>query len=263
MKYIALTFDDGRFDNYLIAKSVMDKYGFCGTVYITTGFIDNTWEESEVLQTPTRPLTVDEIKALYESGWEIGLHGDKHQTQVEDMRNALNKLRLWGIDNAKWGISVPNSKVEEIEIEKIINSDYGCEIAYIRRGRRCNTKTLKNKILYGLYSVLKLKGAYRCFNSENAFTLASIDRTNIPSVVIRSNDEPDMIVDYIKKLPEGSVVVFMLHSILPIDHAFSEKDPWSWEEKRFDSFCASLNAMVKNNQLEVLPAMELLNGLCY
>ena len=61
MKHVAITFDDGRSDNYLLAKQIMDKHQLRGTVYITTGFIDGTWEEKEVLKSPTRPLTITEI----------------------------------------------------------------------------------------------------------------------------------------------------------------------------------------------------------
>ena len=49
MKFIAFTFDDGRSDNYLLAKRIMDKYHFRGTVYVTTGFIDGTWEGQDIL----------------------------------------------------------------------------------------------------------------------------------------------------------------------------------------------------------------------
>ena len=59
MKYIAITFDDGRSDNYSQAKRIMDKHKLKGTVYITTGFIDGTWEEKDVLQSPSHPLLVD------------------------------------------------------------------------------------------------------------------------------------------------------------------------------------------------------------
>jgi len=154
MKCIAITFDDGRSDNYFLAKQIMDKYQFQGTVFITTGFIDGTWRDSAVLKSPTRPLTKDEIKELHKSGWEIGLHGDTHQTQVEDMRIALRKLRLWDIDNCNWGISIPNSSTDELEIAALFASEYGKEIAYIRRGRRCDTSKFKNRVLYALYSVL-------------------------------------------------------------------------------------------------------------
>ncbi len=260
MKFIALTFDDGRSDNYLLAKKIMDKYQFRGTVYVTTGFIDGTWKESDVLKSPNRPLTVDEIKELHISGWEIGLHGDKHVTQVDDMRTALNKLQLWGVENGDWGISVPNSNTSETEIDAILESEYGEKIAYIRRGRKCNTAQLKTKILYVLYSVLKSKWAYRRFNAENIFLKESCEKSNIPSVVIKSNDRADLIIDFIKKLPDGSVVVLMLHSILSQDNSIPQKDPWSWDEKNFEILCSELKAMTANNELKVLPLLELMKG---
>lgn len=258
MKYIAFTFDDGRSDNYLLAKQIMDKYQFCGTVYVTTGFIDGTWEGKDVLKSPTRPLTVDEIKELHASGWEIGLHGDKHQTQVDDMRTALDKLQLWGIENGNWGISVPNSDTNETEVATILASDYGGKIAYIRRGRKCDTSQLKNKVLYVLYSVLKLKWAYRHFNSQNILPLDRIDRSNISSVVVKSNDDPDLIIDFITKLPENTAVVLMLHSILPVDHAMCGKDPWSWDEKNFENLCLQLNMLTLQGKARVSALVDLI-----
>ena len=227
MKFLALTFDDGRSDNYLLAKQIMDKYKFRGTVYVTTGFIDGTWDGSDVLGSPTRPLTVSEVNELVSYGWEIGLHGDKHKTEVDDMRAALNKLHLWGVNNCDWGISVPNSSADETEIDAILKSEYGNKIAYIRRGRMCDTAKIRNKILYALYSVLKLKRAYRIFNSENVLPCDRINSSNIPSVVVKSNDRADLIIDFVKSLPDNSVMVLMLHSILSSGHAMCGKDPWS------------------------------------
>lgn len=258
MKYIAFTFDDGRSDNYLLAKRIMDKYQFSGTVYITTGFIDGTWEDNDVLQSPTRPLTVEEINGLHSSGWEIGLHGDKHKTQKDDMRIALDKLQSWGITNDCWGISVPNSSASETEINALLESEYGKKIVYIRRGRKCNTAKLKNKVLYVLYSVLKSKSAYRCFNAENVFLYNRENRSNIPSVVVKSNDRAVMLIDFIKTLPDESVVVLMLHSILSSDHAMCGKDPWSWDENNFEILCSRLKNMENSNELKVRTLMKIM-----
>ena len=260
MKFIAFTFDDGRSDNYLLAKRVMDKYNFRGTVYVTTGFIDGTWEGNDILQSPTRPLTVEEVKGLYSSAWEIGLHGDKHKTQVDDMKIALNKLQSWGITNCKCGISIPNSRISETEINNLLESEFGEKIVYIRRGRKCNTAKLKNKVLYVLYSVLKSKSAYRRFNVDNVFLYRSCNSSNVPSVVVKSNDRADMIIDFIKKLPNNSVVVLMFHSILSSDHAMFGKDPWSWDEKNFEILCSGLKDMVDNNDLQVKPLIEIMKG---
>ena len=260
MKYVAFTFDDGRSDNYLLAKRIMDKYQFCGTVYITTGFIDGTWEDKDVLQSPTRALTVEEINGLQSSGWEIGLHGDKHKTQKDDMRIALDKLQSWGITNGCWGISVPNSSASETEINALLESEYGKKIVYIRRGRKCNAEKLKNKVLYVLYSVLKSKLAYRSFNAENVFLYNRENRSNIPSVVVKSNDRAGLVIDFIKTLPDDSVVVLMLHSILSPDHAMCGKDPGSWDEKNFETLCSGLKNLVDNNDLQVKTLMEIMKG---
>lgn len=176
MKYISITFDDGRSDNYTIAKQIMDKYNLKGTVYITTGFIDNTWEDSDILESPTRPLNIDEIKKMKNCGWEIGLHGDKHKTEVEDTKNSLNKLKEWGIDNNKWGMSIPNSSTSEEEVKEIFEKNFNNKIVYIRRGRNCNTKSIKYKILFILYSIFKFKWAYRLFNKENIVSTKDIKK---------------------------------------------------------------------------------------
>ena len=260
MKFIAFTFDDGRSDNYFLAKRIMDKYHFRGTVYVTTGFIDGTWEGQDILQSPTRPLTVEEINELYSSGWEIGLHGDKHKTQKDDMRTALEKLQLWGITNCNWGISIPNSSTSETEINTLLESEYGKKIVYIRRGRKCDTAKFKNKVLYVLYSVLKSKLAYRCFNADNVFLYRDYNSSNVPSVVVKSNDSADLIIDFIKTRPDNSVVVLMLHSILSSDHAMCGKDPWSWDEKNFETLCSGLKDLTDNNDLQVKTLMEIMKG---
>ena len=260
MKYIALTFDDGRSDNFSVAKCIMDKYKFRGTVYITTGFVDGTWEGKDVLRSPTRALNIDEITNLHESNWEIGLHGDKHQTQVDDMRVVLNKLKMWGVEKSSWGISVPNSVTDESEISKIFASDYGNEIDYVRRGRKCDTTQFSNRLLYALYSIFHAKSAYCKFNLPNVFLKGDENKANIPSVVIKANDDPKIIFDFIKKIPENYVVVFMLHSILPSEHPSCGKDPWSWNAQKFDFFCACLKNYADQGNVVVAPLAEILKG---
>ena len=261
MKYIAITFDDGRSDNYLLAKRIMDEHQLRGTVYITTGFVDGTWEEKEILRSPTRPLRVEEIKQLHQDGWEIGLHGDKHMTQVDDMHTAIKKLQSWKIENAKWGISIPNSNAGEAEVEAICAGEYGKEIAYIRRGRKCDTSKFLNRILYAAYSLLKSKWAYNRFNAENLVYVDEINWKYIPSVVVKSTDTPELIVDFIRRAPDQTMIVLMLHSILMPQHVLCGKDPWSWESTKFENLCAALKECVDKGVLLVSPLAEQLKEI--
>lgn len=261
MKYIAITFDDGRSDNYSVAKQVMDKYNIKGSIYITTGFIDNTWKEKSILQSPTRALTFQEIKILKKEGWEIGLHGDKHKAQVDDMKIALEKLKLWGISNDVWGLSVPNSNVTEKEIKEILESEYGKEILYIRHGRRCNTSRIKYQILFVMYSIFHFKWAYYYFNKKNIENRNELKNMNISSIVIKSNDNPKMIVNFIEKIPENSVVVFMLHSILSSTHPGYKRDAWSWSEENFNLLCLNLKKMQNSKKIKIMPLIEIIKKL--
>lgn len=259
MVSVVLTFDDGRSDNFLTAKPIMDKYGFCGTVYITTGFVDGTWQEQSVLDSPTEPLNVEQIRDLQCSGWEIGLHGDKHQTDVSDMGTALKKLNLWGLSTEKMGCSVPNSKVEEREIQRIYGSDYGDKIAYIRRGRNRDTKKLSSRVLYGLYTYGHIQSAYDRFNRVNVLKLPVKKTDCIPSVVVRKEDDPDQIIRFIKGMQRNTAIVLMLHSVLEDTHPACNKSAWCWSASGFERLCAQLKRLCDSGEAEVVTLMDLVN----
>jgi peptidoglycan/xylan/chitin deacetylase (PgdA/CDA1 family) len=64
---IILTFDDGSETVYTTALPILQKYGFTGTAFIVYNYI------SAGLY-----MDVDQIRALHDSGWEIGSHSLSH-----------------------------------------------------------------------------------------------------------------------------------------------------------------------------------------
>ncbi|MFN8386578.1 MAG: polysaccharide deacetylase family protein [Anaerolineales bacterium] len=64
---VLLTFDDGSETVYTEALPVMQTYGFTGTAYIVYNYIGST-----------RYMDKNQIRALYDAGWEIGSHGISH-----------------------------------------------------------------------------------------------------------------------------------------------------------------------------------------
>lgn len=70
--YVSFTFDDG-YDSIMLADSILAKYGYDGTAFITTDQIGIRGH-----------LTQEQIKYLSLSGWEIGSHGKTHSdlTQI-------------------------------------------------------------------------------------------------------------------------------------------------------------------------------------
>ena len=251
MKYVAVTFDDGRSDNLITAFPIMEKNGQKGTVYVTTGFLDGTWQGAQILQSPTKPLTAQQVCKLAEAGWEIGLHGDKHETELADCRVAYEKLSAILGKEAAYGMSVPNSRVEEGVLKQMWEQLHPRKLSYVRRGRRTSTAGLKPKILYGLYTFLRSQWAYNAFNKENLFRPGEDAPVAIPSVVVKNNDSARMILNFISQIPDGSGVVLMLHSILPDDRCRELSNPWVWSEGEFSRLCAGLRQMQKSGAVTV------------
>lgn len=66
-KPIILTFDDGTMGTFTNALPIMQKYNFTGTSYVVYNYIGgNSY------------MSVDQIRALTDAGWEIGSHSLSH-----------------------------------------------------------------------------------------------------------------------------------------------------------------------------------------
>ena len=95
-KKLLLTFDDGFFSNYLIAKQILDPLGIKAVYFVPTGFIDSVdpiaqksfainhlhhgvmpvgFNEDEL-----RPMSWDQIKELVNNGHYIGGHTNNHKS---------------------------------------------------------------------------------------------------------------------------------------------------------------------------------------
>ena len=93
---VIINFDDGRKSQFTYAKQILDKYGFKATFYIVCNYIEN------------KPgyMNWDEVKQLYEDGYDIGSHGMNHKdpttlsnTELKfEIANSKKCLEDHGID---------------------------------------------------------------------------------------------------------------------------------------------------------------------
>lgn len=256
VKYVSITFDDGRIDNYLEAYPVMKENDIEGTIFCTTGYIDGSWQKPSSWRSAGNPLTIDQLSELKGAGWEIALHGDKHTTEANDFQESLRKLKSWGLADSPIGFSMPNSKTPEKELNNLINLYLNKDIKYIRTGRKIDTSKISSKILFAGYTYLGTQFAYNQFNKKNVLQINTIDVKSIFSVVIRYKDNPQMILDFLDWMPENSLVVFMLHSILPKKNPLYGTDPWNWSTNRFEQFCSGLSSMKNAYSLDLKPLSQ-------
>lgn len=96
---LVVTFDDG-YASTMKAAPILARFGFPGTVFLVTDFVDSgrplSWSGIEELRRPGDdhelvPLTWADAEELAAAGWEIGSHTVSHPllTQVDDDRLLL------------------------------------------------------------------------------------------------------------------------------------------------------------------------------
>lgn len=90
-KPIILTFDDGTMGTFNNALPIMQKYNFTGTSYVVYNYIGGN-----------NYMSVDQIRALTDAGWEIGSHSlshmeltknpDRERDEIVESRKKLQSL---------------------------------------------------------------------------------------------------------------------------------------------------------------------------
>lgn len=256
--YISLSFDDGRDDTYYNAFRVMKKYGLVGTVHITTGYIDKTWEPKEGWLTADEPMTIPNLYDLMKNGIEISAHGDKHKTEKSDFNICVSKLKKWGlVDGSKVGFSVPNSELSKKELPEFAEEN---GLSYIRCGRNEKSYSVLCKISYILYNYFRIRRGYFYFNRFNKMNIhAYFDAIPLLySVVVKNTDDPKMLLDYIKSSNSGDWIIFMFHSILRKDDKKYGRDSWFWDCEKFEYLCENLKKMQDSNNVKIETIMNVI-----
>jgi len=258
MKYISLTFDDGRKDNFSYAYPILQNYNMRATLFCTTGFIDGTFNKPDDWRSAGDSLSIQELLKLSDGGWEIALHGDQHITDVEDCLDAIEKMQKMGLNKKNYGFSLPNSEIPNDSFSKFKQQLFPAKIKYIRCGRAIDTSKLSSKLLFALYTIVGEQNAYDRFNKKSVIDINKYELCNLPSVVIRFKDNPEMILRYLESMPDNTWVIFMLHSILPKTSILYGTDPWNWSTDDFEKFVAGISKM---DGISVKPIADVLDLL--
>ena len=239
---VIFTFDDGRDDSYY-AYTILKKYQLRGTFFVTTGFIDGTFA-TDKFGIGRKPITINQLKEMFDNDMEIASHGDKHLTETEDFKISYAKLKKWGFVDNKVGFSIPNSKAQDI---KKFYEENKSLIYYIRKGRNERCYLIKNKIKYLFY---KLFNAQNAFNSFNSLNVNNIGATLFNSIVIKDYTNPKSLKNFLKIMyKKNVVVVLMFHSIVP-----SSRNSWEWNSGNFEELCR----FIRDNKYENCTLKELM-----
>lgn len=69
---VLITFDDAYADTVEVAVPILLELGMTATVYVTTGFVDQTVRSKKM-------ISWREVRSLHECGFEVGAHSESHR----------------------------------------------------------------------------------------------------------------------------------------------------------------------------------------
>jgi peptidoglycan/xylan/chitin deacetylase (PgdA/CDA1 family) len=137
-KPVVLTFDDGYLDVYENAFPILKEMGFTATVYIIT----STLEPSKSFGY----LQEDQIKELFQAGWEIGSHSVTHSNltktklgvgnELKESKAALDDLLDVPVTSFSYPYAVANAEIKELAAQSGYENAVGVDIFVTHPAKR-------------------------------------------------------------------------------------------------------------------------------
>jgi peptidoglycan/xylan/chitin deacetylase (PgdA/CDA1 family) len=175
-----ITFDDGYKNNLTYVYPLLQKLGWCATLFIIAGTLDGTFSSKENI--PMHELMdVDDLKQLDHRTIQIAMHGYHHENFCNYPVKELNALLTHSIklfDDNKF------------LYDKVLAYPYGCDPQTRNQSSRLHLCLAKHKI----------KFAFKTGNMVCRLPIKDIYK--IPRIDVRGTDSID---DILLKITYGSI----------------------------------------------------------
>jgi hypothetical protein len=247
---VTITFDDGRRDNYKVAKELLDRYEIPATFYIVTAFIENKKQIGK-----NGPLSREEMEFLVNNDlFEIAVHSDYHTNDFNDIRVGANKLRDWYKNLDELGFASPHSEMDKDQVVENKELWKELNIKYVRIGNNFRKFYWPEKIIAKLAKMTKSKLLFRL-----VYRSSFMDTTNdyalvcVPIMNENTFEQIKSLIDSAVKLKKWVILSF--HTIgFPDDLGYNSM--WCWDYYKFEKLCQYLSELKNNGKLSVLTAMD-------
>jgi hypothetical protein len=258
MKYIILSFDDGRKDTYDVAFKLLMEYGFTASIHITTGFIDRTIENSSDFQN-IEAMSLDNVIEMFHSGFDISSHSDKHINEENDLKVSLLKLKKWGLLRENNVIfSSPKSQIYEGNIQKYRSMLERNNVRFLRTGNQLKRHGIIYVLLYLLQRLFQSNALFYLLNKKNILNIENCKIENklliVSAIAVKYYNSINQLKFFIKKIKDNEVVVFLFHSIV-YKKDILKKNKWVFTAEKFEEL---LRILKRGSNIKVLNIGELL-----
>ncbi len=254
---ITLSFDDGRKDNYMIFKGLLEKYNIPATINIATGYIEG------MVQAGDNPaMSKGEVLELYNNPlFEIAGHGDMHNNDVNDINMGKRKLLqwFWLPETSKIGFASPGSEMSVEYIEKNAAMFEKMGFKYMRTGFRIRShrilRIIARKFARVSHSVAAFQFAY---NDTLQDTVNGLSIVSIPVLHDTTFLQVKSVVD--QAIKQKKWVVLMFHSIEHKNETYYS-DTWTWDYDCFERLLKYMRKKNDNQEVEICTTCDAYNKL--
>ena len=258
MKYIILSFDDGRKDTYDIAFKLLIKYGFTASIHITTGFIERTIENSSDFQN-IEAMSLDNVIEMFHSGFDISSHSDRHINEENDLKASLSKLKKLGLLQKNNVIfSSPKSEIYEGNIQKYSSMLERNNVRLLRTGNQLKRHGAIYVLLYLLQRLFQSNVLFYLLNKKNILNIDNYRIKNklliISAIAVKYYNSINQLKFLLKKIKDNEVVIFLFHSII-YEKDILKKNKWIFTAEKFEEL---LKIFKNRPDIKVLNIKELL-----
>lgn len=255
MKYLSLSFDDGRSDTYNVAFSILKQYGLPATVNIISDFVLHPDKYS--FESASQPMTKDQIVEWQNASNEVASHGSTHHNSKEDIIKSIEEMMGLGINVINVGFASPESEVTEANVKALGISELkdSGKISYIRSGIQVRREGGGYTLVSLVERITHSINLYWSLNKNSILRPKELPYV-LPSAAVKSYHTTEQIINFVDRIPDGSAIIIMLHSILRKSDEFYGADNYYWDAERFEIFCQYLKS---NQNIKVVTTLELVN----
>lgn len=237
---IVLSFDDGRRDNYRVAKELLEVNEIPATFNITSGYLERKIPIEGLC--PNEALTLEELIELSQCPcFEIAGHGYAHLNTVKDWHLGMVKLEEWlssGYFAEGYGVASPHSELTRTDLSLFQNNNQLKGLRYIRTGlanQRAFGQRLMSKLARATGNrelmYFPVRGNFKRIE-KNTFLHYSL-----PILYPHSFEQVQYCIE--KLVKRGGDLILMFHSILKKGEPYYN-DLHSWDYQKFEQLCKYL-----------------------
>lgn len=252
MRYVILSFDDGRRDFFTNALPVLRKYQLKATLNVVSDFVGHAG--LSVFDSGNGEcLSWEEIRICHDYGIEIANHSADHTNELPQiLRGAQTIAREVGL-TAPIGFASPSSDIFPGNFHAYRPLLENGDISYLRSGNQIKRDGYGYAALYFLYRFTGSAQLYCRYNRRNLIPLGS-PCPLLPSVTCNADNNAKQMLRFVQTIPDNTAVILMFHSILKETDPGYSKDKWYNTVEDFKALCAELS---QNQSLKVITTAEL------